>query len=219
MTDPADTAAVSGLVPAAFGLAYLLGAVPTALWVGRAVYHLDIRQHGSGNSGATNTFRVLGKRAGTGVLSFDILKGFGAAFLAVGLLRAGAIGADALVRWQLALGLTAVLGHIYSVFAGFKGGKGVATLLGVVLGVAPGPAVGCVLLFVGVLWLTSYVSVSSMLSTAAFPVLVALLGPRDAGLLSFGVLAAALVAYTHRVNIGRLRAGTENRVDPFGRRR
>ncbi len=206
------------LLPAAFLLAYLLGAIPTALWVGRGFYNLDIRQHGSGNSGATNTFRVLGKRAGAGVLAVDILKGFLAAFLAHGLLRAGAIGAGALVRTELALGLTAVLGHIYSVFAGFKGGKGVATLLGVVLAVAPGPAAGCVVVFVALLWLTSYVSVSSMTSAAAFPVLVKLLGPADAWLLGFGVLAAALVLYTHRVNLGRLRAGTESKVNPFGRR-
>ena len=206
------------LLPVAFILAYFLGAIPTALWVGRGVYGLDIRLHGSGNSGATNTFRVLGRRAGTGVLAFDILKGFLAAFMAHGLLRAGAIGAHELVRTELALGLTAVLGHIYSVFAGFKGGKGVASLLGVVLGVAPGPAAGCILVFLVVLWLTRYVSVSSMLSTASFPALVALLGPRDAWLLGFGVLVAGLVAYTHRVNIGRLRAGTESKVNPFGRR-
>lgn len=209
----------SFLVPAAFVVAYFLGAIPTALWVGHKVYGLDIRLHGSGNSGATNTFRVLGKRAGTAVLAFDILKGFLAAFLAYGLLRAGAIGAAELVRAELALGLTAVLGHIYSVFAKFKGGKGVASLLGVVLGIAPGPAVGCVLVFLAVLWLTSYVSVSSMTSVATFPALVWLLGPRDAWLLGFGVLVAGLVIYTHRVNLARLRAGTESKVNPFGRKR
>ncbi len=206
------------LLPAAFVFAYFLGAIPTALWVGRWFYHLDIRQHGSGNSGATNTFRVLGKRAGTAVLAFDILKGFLAAFLAHGLLSAGAIGADDLVKTELALGLTAVLGHIYSAFAGFKGGKGVASLLGVVLGVAPLPAIGCVLIFLAVLWLTSYVSVSSMTSAASFVILVALLGPRDPWLLGFGALVAGLVVYTHRVNIGRLRAGTESKVNPFGRK-
>lgn len=207
------------LIPAAFLVAYLLGAVPTALWVGRWFFTLDIRQHGSGNSGATNTFRVLGKRAGVGVLSFDILKGFVAVFLAHGLLRAGAISAADLVKMQLALGLTAVLGHIYSVFANFKGGKGVASLLGVVLSAAPLPAAACVLLFVAVLWLTSYVSVSSMTSAAAFPLFVLLLGPRDPWLLGFGALVAGLVVYTHRVNIGRLRAGTESKVKPLGRRR
>lgn len=207
------------LIVATFLLAYLLGAIPTALWVGRLFYHLDIRQHGSGNSGATNTFRVLGKRAGTGVLTFDILKGFVASFLAYALLRAGRIDAFDVIRFQLALGLTAALGHIYSVFAGFKGGKGVATLLGVVLGVAPLPALGCVLIFLTVLWFSSFVSLSSMVSAVAFPGLVALLGPRDPLLIGFGILVATLVVYTHRQNIGRLRAGTENRVDPFGRRR
>ena len=206
------------LLPAAFVLTYFLGAIPTALWVGRGIYGLDIRLHGSGNSGATNTFRVLGKRAGTGVLVFDVLKGFLAAFLAQGLLRAGVIGGADLVKTELALGLTAVLGHIYSAFAGFKGGKGVASLLGVGRAVAPGPAAACVVVFLAMLWLTSYVSVSSMTSTAAFPALVALLGPRDPWLLGFGALVAGLVLYTHRVNIGRLRAGTESKVNPFGRR-
>jgi acyl phosphate:glycerol-3-phosphate acyltransferase len=210
---------MSLLLPAAFGLAYLLGAIPTALWVGRWFYNLDIRQHGSGNSGATNTFRVLGKQAGAGVLAFDIAKGAAAAALAHGLVQAGAIAGSQLIAWQLALGLTAVLGHIYSAFAGFKGGKGVASLLGVVVGVAPLPALGCVAVFLTVLWFTSYVSVSSMISAAAFPILAALLGARDPWLLGFGGLVAGLVAYTHRVNIKRLRTGTENRVDPFGRRK
>jgi acyl phosphate:glycerol-3-phosphate acyltransferase len=200
-----------------FLLAYLLGSIPTALWVGKLFYHLDIRQHGSGNSGATNTFRVLGKKAGTGVLTFDILKGFLAAFLAYGLLRQGLISPSEVVRMQLALGLTAVLGHIYSVFAGFKGGKGVASLLGVVLGVAPLPAALCVVVFLVLLWFTSYVSVSSMTSAAAFPALVGLFGPRDPWLIGFGLLVTALVLYTHRQNIGRLRAGTESKVNPFGR--
>lgn len=206
-------------IAATFLLAYLLGAIPTALWVGRLFYHLDIRQHGSGNSGATNTFRVLGKRAGTGVLTFDVLKGFGASFLAYALLRGNLIGGGDLIKYQLGLGLTAALGHIYSVFAGFKGGKGVATLLGVVLGLAPLPAAGCVVIFLTVLWFSSFVSLSSMVSAAAFPLLVGLLGPRDSLLVGFGILVAGLVVYTHRQNIGRLRAGTENRVDPFGRRR
>ncbi len=207
------------LLPAAFVLAYFLGAVPTALWVGQWFYSLDIRQHGSGNSGATNTFRVLGKRAGAGVLAFDILKGAAAAALGYVLAAAGAIDGAYLVPWQLGLGLTAVLGHIYSVFAHFKGGKGVASLLGVVVGIAPVPALMCVGVFLAVLWFTSFVSVSSMTGAAAFPVAVMLLGPRDTWLMGFGVLVALLVVYTHRVNISRLRAGTESRVDPFGRRK
>lgn len=201
-----------------FVAAYALGAIPTALWVGRLFYKLDIRQHGSGNSGATNTFRVLGRRAGSGVLTFDVLKGFVAAFAARWLLNAGLIEPGDFTKYQLALGLTAVLGHIYSMFAGFKGGKGVASLLGVVLAVAPLPALGCVGVFLTMLWFTSYVSVSSMTSAAAFPLLVVLIGPRDPWIVGFGVLVAALVVYTHRVNIGRLRTGTESKVNPFGRK-
>ena len=194
--------------------AYLLGSIPTALWVGRAFFGLDIREHGSGNSGATNTFRVLGKGPGAFVMAVDVLKGWAAASLAVLLLRQGAIGAGQLLYFQLACGVLAVVGHIYPVFAGFRGGKGVATILGVMLAIAPAPVGVCLLVFVGMLLLTRYVSLSSMTAGGAFALLQLLppFRPDNPLLLWFGFGVAALLLYTHRANIGRLRAGTESRV-------
>ena len=199
--------------------AYLLGAIPTALWVGKWIYGIDIRQHGSGNSGATNTFRVLGKRAGTGVMLFDIFKGWAAASLAHLLVSHGTIRPELLTEWLLGLGLVAVLGHIYPIYANFKGGKGVATLLGVALAAAPLAAVGCIVVFVVVLWSSLYVSLSSMTAALAFPLLIWALGPRVPVLIGFGVAVFALVVYTHRQNIGRLLSGTESRANLPGRRR
>src|SRR5688572_16205476 len=111
-------------------VAYLVGAVPTALWVGKAFYGIDIREHGSGNSGATNTFRVLGKKPGSVVMLVDIFKGWTATSLVGFLVIFNAIPAENVVPFQLLYGFLAVLGHVFPVYAGFKGGKGVATLLG-----------------------------------------------------------------------------------------
>ena len=200
--------------------AYLLGSIPTALWVGRAFFGLDIREHGSGNSGATNTFRVLGKGPGTFVMAVDVLKGWAAASLALLLLRQGAIGAEQLLYFQLACGVLAVVGHIYPVFAGFRGGKGVATILGVMLAIAPATVGVCILVFIGMLLVTRYVSLSSMTAGVAFALLQLLppFRPANQLLLWFGFVVAALLIYTHRANIGRLRAGTEGRVPmPWGK--
>ena len=200
--------------------AYLLGSIPTALWVGRAFFGLDIREHGSGNSGATNTFRVLGKGPGAFVMAVDVLKGWAAASLALLLLRQGAIGAEQLLYFQLACGVLAVVGHIYPVFAGFRGGKGVATILGVMLAIAPATVGVCILVFIGMLLVTRYVSLSSMTAGVAFALLQLLppFRPENPLLLWFGFVVAALLIYTHRANIGRLRAGTESRVPlPWGK--
>ncbi len=130
--------------------AYLLGSIPTALWVGRRFFGLaDIREHGSGNAGATNTFRVLGPKAGSFVLLVDALKGFVAAFfLPQWLVAQGAIAAEHELYYRLACGALAVVGHIYPVFAQFRGGKGVATILGMMLGVAPATVCLCILVFI-----------------------------------------------------------------------
>mgnify|MGYP001795349795 CR=1 FL=1 len=114
-------------------LAYLLGSIPSAVWYGQRMYGIDVRQYGSGNAGATNTFRVLGKRAGIIVLLLDMLKGAAATSLARVLLQQDIIPADRLVEFQLLLGIVAVAGHIFPVFTKFDGGKGVATLSGMVL--------------------------------------------------------------------------------------
>jgi len=202
--------------------AYLLGSIPTALWVGRAFFNLaDIREHGSGNAGATNTFRVLGRKAGSFVLLVDALKGFAAAyFLPNFLLSQGLIAPENLFYYRLACGVLAVVGHIYPVFAQFRGGKGVATILGMMLAIAPATVGVALLVFLAVLGTTRYVSLSSMTAGVAFALLQLLPPFRPANPLQvwFGFLLAAMLIYTHRANIGRLRAGTESRVPLWGKK-
>lgn len=202
--------------------AYLLGSIPTALWVGRQFFQLaDIREHGSGNAGATNTFRVLGKKAGTFVLLFDALKGFAAAyFLPNWLLSQQVIAPSALFYFRLACGVLAVVGHIYPIFAQFRGGKGVATILGMMLAIAPATVGVALLVFLAVLSTTRYVSLSSMTAGVAFAFLqfLHLDGPIPQLQIWFGFVLAAMLIYTHRANIGRLRAGTESRVPLWGKR-
>lgn len=196
-------------------LAYLLGSIPTALWVGRRFFGIDVREHGSGNAGATNTFRVLGKKPGSFVLLVDALKGFVAAyFLPMWLVSVGAIPAEHEVYYRLACGVLAVVGHIYPIFAQFRGGKGVATILGMMLGVAPATVGVCLLVFLAVLLTTRYVSLSSMTAGVVFALLqlTPWFAPPQPFLIVVGFILAALLIYTHRANIGRLRSGTESRV-------
>ena len=193
-------------------LSYLIGSMPTALWVGKAFYGVDIREHGSGNSGATNTFRVLGKKAGTMVLFIDVLKGLTAAslvrycfFLDPGSVR--------YVNIQLLFGLVSVIGHIFPIYCQFKGGKGIATLLGMIIGIHYLSALACVLLFVVVLFSTRYVSLSSMLAAIAFPLVAIVIYKNEEPLfIAFGIAAAIMVILTHQKNIARLVEGTENKA-------
>ncbi|HEX8506554.1 MAG TPA: glycerol-3-phosphate 1-O-acyltransferase PlsY [Hymenobacter sp.] len=202
--------------------AYLLGSIPTALWVGRRFFGLaDIREHGSGNAGATNTFRVLGPKAGSAVLLVDALKGFVAAyFLPAWLVAQGAIAPEHELYFKLACGVLAIVGHIFPVFAQFRGGKGVATVLGMMLGVAPAPVGVCMLIFIGMLLLFRYVSLASMTAGVSFALLQLLppFRPAQPFMVYVGFVLAALLVYTHRANIGRLRSGTESRVPLFGRK-
>ena len=197
--------------------AYLIGAVPTALWVGKAYYGIDIREHGSGNSGATNTFRVLGKKPGTVVMLVDVFKGWTAVSLVGFLVILDAIPAENVVPFQLLFGFLAVLGHGFPVYAGFKGGKGVATLLGMVLAIQTEAALVCLGIFIVVLLISRYVSLGSMLAALAFPLLMLLpwFRPEHSGglLIGFGVVVAVLVVVTHRKNINRLMHGSESRAN------
>lgn len=198
--------------------AYLLGSIPTSYWVGRGVYGVDLRREGSGNLGATNTFRVLGGKAAFPVLVVDILKGwFPVAFfpriLAEGVAMGGAGTGGAGEGWILLFGGAAVVGHVFSFWVGFRGGKGVATSSGVFLGLAPWAllvALGVWLLAVGV---TRFVSLGSILAALVLPITVALTPHRGGpGTLAFSVALAGFVVFAHRSNIRRLVQGTEGRI-------
>ncbi|HMO61867.1 MAG TPA: glycerol-3-phosphate 1-O-acyltransferase PlsY [Ferruginibacter sp.] len=193
-------------------LAYFIGSIPTALIVSRNFFGIDIREYGSGNMGATNTFRVLGSRFGTIVMAGDILKGV----LAVALYNFLPFYIhDEWHRTNLmvGLGLAAVVGHIYPVFADFKGGKGVATLFGMILAVQPVIAASCVGVFLLVLFLTRYVSLSSILAGIALPVCVLWIWNDEVTIYRiFAVLVALLVILTHQKNIIRILRGNESRV-------
>lgn len=188
--------------------AYLVGAIPTSYLVVRAIKGVDLRTLGSGNLGATNLYRVLGFRYAIPVALFDVAKGlFAVAVLAP---RAGA--ADLVPVY---LGGAAVLGHVFSPFVGFRGGKGVATGAGVVLGLAPWAFLTGLATWVVVVFATGYVSVGSLLAAVSLPLAVFWLHPERRSLIwAFALLAAAVVVL-HRANIARLFAGTEHR---FGRR-
>lgn len=194
-------------------LAYLLGSIPSSVWVGEALYEKDIREYGSGNAGATNTFRVLGTKAGIFVLMMDISKGLIAASLPW-LLGFVDIYSARFVNLQLLCGLMAVVGHVLPVFANFKGGKGIATLLGMVIGIHYVPALICMALFLVVLFSTKYVSLSSILATISFPLLLLFIFKPDEPLfMAFGISAAIMVVLTHQKNIKRLVAGNESKAN------
>lgn len=200
-------------------LAYLLGSVPTAVWYGLAFSGIDIRTKGSGNAGATNTFRVLGKRAGIIVLLIDVLKGWLAANLALMMNYAGLITTEERLPLKMLFGVIAVLGHLFPVFARFRGGKGVATLLGVMMSIHPEAAGTCIGVFLLILLLTGYVSLSSMVAALAFPLMLGfnLFGKEKLLLIVFGAALALLIVYTHHKNIYRLLRGQENRVGLGGK--
>jgi len=207
---------MSLLIIISFGfLAYLVGSIPTSVWFGKHYFKIDLREHGSGNPGATNTFRVLGKRAGTIVLLGDVLKGALATTLAVLLLRLDLIYTEDLIRFRLLFGVLAVIGHIFPVFLNFRGGKGVATLLGMTLAVAPEGAIISIAVFLAVVFISKYISLGSMIGTLAFPLtLITLpaLRPDDPILIVYGFVLTAIIIWTHRKNINRLFKGEENKT-------
>ncbi len=199
-------------------LAYLLGSIPTSLIISRTQFNIDIRDYGSGNAGATNTFRVLGSRWGSIVMFLDVLKGILAVKLAL-LLPFYSDNEFARTNFQIGLGLAAVLGHIFPVWADFRGGKGVATLFGLIIAISPFTALGCVGVFLIVLFLTRFVSLSSILASMAFPVFILVIFNVDNDAYRiFAIAVALLVVLTHQKNIGRLLSGSENKVPIFKNR-
>lgn len=194
--------------------AYLLGSISSAVWVGRKFYGIDVREHGSKNAGATNTLRVLGRRAALAVFLIDMLKGFAAVKLC---LLAGLESDQAAFWLKLGLSAAAVMGHIFPLFAHFRGGKGVATLAGAVLAINFPAVAMCLGVFVIVLALTNYVSVSSMTAGVLMPVamwLVCRVKWPDVALEEaiFGSIVALLILFMHRNNIRRLRRGEESKI-------
>ena len=187
-----------------YAFAYLVGSIPTAYWYAKYFHGIDIRQHGSGNVGATNSLRVLGKKAGIIVLIFDLLKGL------LPVLLARYLGFSE--EQTFAIGIVAILGHIWSVFANFKGGKGIATSLGVILAVSPAGAGLSVAVFVAVVYFTRYVSLASMLAglTFVFYYLVFNFDQTYMSIIAFGLFL--LLVFTHRENIKRLVKGTESKI-------
>ncbi len=193
-------------------LAYLTGAIPTAVWVGRWFYAIDVREYGSGNAGATNTFRVLGAKAGVPVLLFDVLKGFAAVHLVR--ITEFTPGTEPFVNLQLALGISALVGHIFPIYVGFRGGKGIATLLGFMLAVEPLASGLAMAVFIGVFVTSRIVSVSSIASAIAFPLIVNFYLISEVNSLRlFSIFIAILVLITHQKNIERLFRGEESRVN------
>ena len=199
-------------------VAYLIGSIPSAVWIGRLFYGVDVREHGSGNAGATNVIRVLGYKAGIPVLLFDVFKGWVAVSLAGWIGLPGA-SPDLIVYVSIMLAFAAVLGHVFPVFAGFKGGKGVGTLAGAGIALYPIALLIVLGVFIVTLSLTKYVSLSSVLSALLFPVVVILvLGEQHPGLVILAIVIAIFIPLTHRKNISRLLKGEEKKFD-FSRKK
>lgn len=202
-------------------IAYLLGSIPSAVWIGKKYYGIDIREHGSKNAGTTNMLRVLGRRAAAPVFVLDFLKGFVAVTIVEMLKYDECINDMWLINIKIAAVFAAVLGHIFPVFAGFRGGKGVATLVGAVTGIYPPAALLCFGVWIVVLMISHYVSLSSMIAGCCFPVFT-LISPKVNGSKAFVVFSfiiAILLLVTHRKNIKRLREGTESKIHVWKTRR
>lgn len=196
-------------------LAYLIGSIPTSVWVSKYFFDFDIRDYGSGNPGATNTYRILGPTWGTLVMIIDMLKGIAAVSLAL-FLQDYIDNETRFINLQIGLGLAAVVGHIFPIWAEFRGGKGIATLFGMVLGIQPLVAVCCVGVFLLVLYLTRFVSLSSILASIAFPVFILVIFNEPETLYRiFAIAVGLLVLLTHQKNIGRLLKGNESKVPIF----
>ncbi|MFI3259577.1 MAG: glycerol-3-phosphate 1-O-acyltransferase PlsY [Rikenellaceae bacterium] len=195
-------------------ISYLLGSIPSAVMIGKRYYGIDIREHGSKNAGSTNVLRVLGRRAALPVFLLDFLKGFAAVSLM------GLISYDPEVNTELIMSLrilavfVAVIGHIFPIFANFRGGKGVATLVGAVMGIYPPVMLYCLGVWIIMLFFFHYVSLASMVGGIFFPVFT-LLSPtanQSIVFVVFSFIVALLLIWTHRQNIGRLRRGEESKI-------
>lgn len=198
-------------------IAYLLGSIPTAVWIGKIKYQIDVREHGSKNAGATNTFRVLGKKPGVVVLLIDIIKGATAVTLPF-LFSYAPWGSDELIKLQLITGILAVIGHILPIFAKLKGGKGVATSLGIVVGIHPLAALICLVIFLIIFILFQFVSLGAIVAAIAFPIVLEFIFKNENYyLFYFSIILSIAVLVAHRKNIKRLLDRNENKMNLFGK--
>jgi len=198
-------------------LAYLTGAFPSAVWVGKTFYNTDVREYGSGNAGATNTFRVLGKGAGIPVLLMDVFKGWLSVYYAH-FLTTPLQSDEAAFEIQLAFGIAAVIGHLFPIYTGFRGGKGIATMLGLLIGLQPLAALFSFVVFAVVFLISKYVSLGSVIASLAFPIFVILvLGSKVSSLNLFAIFVPILSLITHQKNIERLVRGEETKIK-FGKK-
>lgn len=192
--------------------AYLIGSIPSAVWVGKMYFNIDVRKHGSKNAGATNTFRVLGKKPGIIVLVMDIVKGWFAVFIWA-YFAPYESGTDALINLKLGLSVAAILGHVFPIFAQFNGGKGVATSLGVLLAIHLPTAAVCLSIFLLIFILSKYVSLGAIFAAIAFPcVAIFIFKITTLSFVVFSILMAIVVLFTHRKNIERLLNREENKM-------
>jgi len=202
-------------------VSYLTGSFPSAVWLGRAFYDTDVREYGSGNAGATNTFRVLGKRAGIPVLFMDIFKGWLAVYYVWFLEDASLLhlsNPELFFENQLAFGIAAVIGHLFPIYTGFRGGKGIATMLGILIGLAPFAALFSLFVFIIVVIISRYISFASIVASLVFPLFVILiLNSTNDSLVLFAIFVPVLSLITHQKNIERLIRGEETKIT-FGKK-
>lgn len=194
-------------------LAYLIGSIPSAIWVSKWFFGVDVRDYGSNNAGATNTFRVIGKLAGFSVLFMDILKGWASVKLITTYFFTATLTQEVLINMQLAVGISAVLGHVFPLYEQFQGGKGVATLMGIILAINFQAAIGCVIIFLVIFLITNFVSLGAITAAFFFPIFtIFVLKSNSPSLIYFSISISILVIITHKKNIERLLNGTENKM-------
>jgi glycerol-3-phosphate acyltransferase PlsY len=204
-------------------ISYLLGSIPSAIWVGKGFKGIDVREHGSGNAGTTNTFRVLGVPFGVTVFVLDFMKGFVSSFWISGLAFLWFSGPLAPPNWDveaflaISCGMAAVGGHMFPIFAGFKGGKGAATACGMLFGIEPISIGISFTLFGLIVWSTRYVSLASIIATGIYPITLLIMRFGldwyvDGSIILFAAIIAFGIIYKHKANIGRLMSGTESKV-------
>ncbi|MGM0587999.1 MAG: glycerol-3-phosphate 1-O-acyltransferase PlsY [Bacteroidota bacterium] len=207
-------------------LSYLLGSIPSSIWVGRIYKGIDIREHGSGNPGTTNTFRMLGWKAGVVVGLIDLFKGFISAYYISQLAYSIGSGPVTISAWdldsslQIIAGVAAVVGHMFPLYAKFNGGKGVLTAAGMLYAIEPISISISLLIFIVILFSSRYVSLASIISSGSYPLWLVVLRygfdtPIDGSIIIFGTILGLGIVIKHHSNISRLMKGTENRVRSF----